>query len=49
MSHSQRLRLKDVRGAYHVIGECREMSTASAPDQPWWRHMLTELCPLVGA
>lgn len=49
MSHSQRLRLKDLRNAYRLIGECREISVASAPDKPWWRHMLTELCPLVGA
>lgn len=49
MGHSQRLRLKDVRAAYRLIGECREMSAASAPDHAWWHHMLTELCPLVGA
>lgn len=49
MSHSQRLRLKDLRNAYRLIGECREIAAASAPGQVWWRHMLTELCPLVGA
>lgn len=49
MGHSQRLRLTDVRAAYRLIGECREMSAASASDHAWWRHMLTELCPLVGA
>lgn len=49
MSQSQRLRLKDLRRAYRLVGECREMAAASAPHRSWWRHMLTELCPLVGA
>jgi DNA-binding CsgD family transcriptional regulator len=49
MSRSQRLRLKDVRDAYRLIGECREVAALSEPGRPWWRHMLAGLCPLVGA
>jgi hypothetical protein len=49
MSRSERLRLKDVRGAYRIIGECREEAAASTASDAWWRHMLSELCPLTGA
>lgn len=49
MGNSQRLRLKEMRSAYRLIGECRELAASSQPDRPWWRHMLAGLCPLVGA
>jgi DNA-binding CsgD family transcriptional regulator len=49
MSRSQRLRLKDVRDAYRLIGECREVAALAEPGRPWWRHMISGLCPLVGA
>lgn len=49
MSRSQRLRLTDLRNAYRLIGECREVAALAEPGRPWWRHMLAGLCPLVGA
>lgn len=53
MMKSQRLRLTDLRDAYRLIGECREIAASVAVSAqmgfPWWRHMLEGLCPLVGA
>lgn len=46
MSESQRLRLRDVRSVYRLIGECCDLGS----DSPAWRrHMLQSLCRLVGA
>ena len=49
MSRSQRLRLIDLRDAYRLIGECREVAAVAEPGHTWWHHMLAGLCPLVGA
>ncbi len=46
MSRSQRLRFKDVRAAYRLLGECRELG---ADPLAWRRHMLDGLRQLVGA
>lgn len=46
MADSGRLRLEDVRAAFRLIGECRELG--SDPNA-WRRHMLDGLRHLVGA
>jgi len=46
MSKSQRLRLHDVRAAYRLLGECRELGADAVA---WRRHLLTGLCTLLGA
>jgi hypothetical protein len=46
MSKSQRLRLSDVRGIFHLIGECRELGDDA---EAWRCHMLSGLCRLTGA
>jgi DNA-binding CsgD family transcriptional regulator len=46
MKRSQQLRLKDLRGAYRLIMECRELGHDPVL---WRRHMFLGLCPLVGA
>ena len=45
MAESERLRLKDVRAAYRLIGECRERGGDA---RAWQRHMLEGLRQLVG-
>jgi DNA-binding CsgD family transcriptional regulator len=45
MGASQRLRAGDVAAAYRLLGECRELG---ADARVWQRHMLGELCRLVG-
>ena len=46
MSQSHRLRLRDVRCVYRLIGECRDLGD----DAPTWRsHMLRELAKLLEA
>lgn len=56
MSHSQRLRLKDLRDAYRLIGQCREISehaTGGVSNREaaaaWRRRMCEGLCRLTGA
>lgn len=46
MACSQRVRIKDVRGIYRLLGECRELGRD--PDA-WQRHMFIGLCRLVRA
>ena len=46
MAESERLRLKDVRAAYRLIGECRELGDDA---QAWRRQMLAGLRQLIGA
>jgi DNA-binding CsgD family transcriptional regulator len=46
MSGLARLRLKDVRAAYRLIGECRELGRDAGA---WRRHMLESLRQLVGS
>lgn len=46
MAESERLRLSDVRSAYRLIGECRELGH---DPQAWRHHMLGSLRQLVGA
>src|SRR4051794_26741034 len=46
MSKSQRLRLKEVRAVYRLLGECRELGMDAVA---WRRHMLAGLCRLVHA
>ncbi len=45
MPRSERLKLKDVRAVYRLIGECRELGDDSLT---WQRHLLTELNRLIG-
>ena len=46
MNKSQRLRLRDLRNIYRVLGECRELGS----DHRAWRlHAIDSLCELVGA
>jgi DNA-binding CsgD family transcriptional regulator len=46
MRKSDLLRLRDVRDAYRLIGECRDLGS----EPPLWQmRMLTGLCQLVGA
>jgi DNA-binding CsgD family transcriptional regulator len=46
MGKSASLRLQDVRNAFRLIGECRDLG---ADCLQWRRHMLEGLCPLLGA
>jgi DNA-binding NarL/FixJ family response regulator len=46
MAKSGRIRLKDLRAAYRLIGECRELGSDA---RVWRRHMLEGLRQLVGA
>lgn len=46
MADSGRVRLEDVRAAFRLIGECRELGREPAE---WRRHMLDGLGKLVGA
>jgi DNA-binding CsgD family transcriptional regulator len=46
MAKSDLLRVRDVRDAYRLIGECRDLG--SDPAQ-WHQHMLDGLCRLIGA
>ena len=46
MAEPERLRLKDVRAAFRLIGECRELGGDAGA---WRRHMLEGLRQLVGA
>jgi hypothetical protein len=46
MAQSDRLRLADVRAAFRLIGECRELG---ADSRAWRMHMLDELRRLTGA
>lgn len=46
MGKSQRLRVRDVRGVFRLIGECRELGDDA---NEWQRHLLTELCRLTGS
>jgi DNA-binding CsgD family transcriptional regulator len=46
MSKSQRLRLRDLRDVYRLIGECRELGHDS---RAWRTHAAAGLCDLAGA
>ena len=46
MNKSRRLRLVDVRAAYRLIGECRDLGRDPAC---WLRHALNGLSRLLGA
>src|SRR4051812_44904668 len=46
MGHSQRLRLRDLRDAYQLIGECQDVG---ADPVEWRKTMLTGVCRLVDA
>jgi DNA-binding CsgD family transcriptional regulator len=46
MGQSSRLRLHDVRAAFRLVGECRDLGYD--PDA-WGRHMFAGLCRLTGA
>lgn len=46
MSKSGMLRFEDLRGAYRLIGECRDLGSDPAL---WYPHMLEGLCRLVGS
>jgi DNA-binding CsgD family transcriptional regulator len=46
MGKSQRLRLSDVRGVFHLLGECRELGDDA---EAWPRHMQAGLCRLTRA
>jgi DNA-binding CsgD family transcriptional regulator len=46
MSKSAMLRFHDLRDAYRLIGECRDLGSDSAL---WYPHMLEGLCRLIGA
>src|SRR5262245_16212782 len=46
MGKSQRLRVRDVRDVFRLIGECRELGGNA---DEWRLHMATELCRLVAA
>lgn len=46
MAETERLRLKDVRAAFRLIGECRELGGDGGA---WRRHMLEGLRQLLGA
>ena len=45
MPRSERLKLKDVRAVYRLVGECRELGDDSLT---WQRHLLAELAKLIG-
>lgn len=46
MGKSGRLRLRDVRAAFRLVGECRDLGRQWGS---WYRHALEGLCALVGA
>jgi hypothetical protein len=46
MGRSNRLRLSDVRAAFRLVGECRDLGADSAA---WRRHMSEGLRRLAGA
>ncbi len=46
MTKADALRVRDVRDAYRLIGECRDLGSEPAL---WHRHMLVGLCRLIGA
>ncbi|MCI0363208.1 MAG: hypothetical protein L0219_04955, partial [Phycisphaerales bacterium] len=46
MGESYRLRLRDVRAAYRLIGECTELG---ADPYAWRTHLFERLCQLTGA
>ncbi len=46
MSKSKHLRLRDVRAAFHLVGEVIELG---ADPHDWWAHLLEGLCQLTGA
>ena len=46
MGKSQRLRLSDVRGVFHLLGECRELGDDA---EAWPVHMQAGLCRLTQA
>jgi DNA-binding CsgD family transcriptional regulator len=46
MGKSQRLRLRDVRGIFHLLGECRELGDDA---EAWPVHMQAGLCRLTQA
>ena len=46
MSKSQRLRLREVRNVFRLIGECRELG---ADPNGWWLHLLQGAARLTGA
>jgi DNA-binding CsgD family transcriptional regulator len=46
MSHSQRLRLRDVRAVFRLVGEAREMGEHPSA---WRRHVVENLLRLIGA
>jgi DNA-binding CsgD family transcriptional regulator len=46
MSKSQRIRLRDIRSVYRLIGECRDLS---ADARQWYTHAMDGLRRLVGA
>jgi DNA-binding CsgD family transcriptional regulator len=46
MGKSQRLRLGDVRGVFHLVGECRELGDDA---RAWRPHMVIGLCRLTEA
>src|SRR5688572_27171082 len=46
MAKSDLLRVQDVRAAYRLIGECRDLGSDSAL---WHRRMLEGVCQLIGA
>lgn len=46
MGHSQTLRLRDMREAYHLLAEVTELGVDSTA---WRKHMLEGLCRLTGA
>jgi DNA-binding CsgD family transcriptional regulator len=45
MGQSQRLKLRDVRSAFRLVGECRELG---ADSRVWRTHAHTRLCELLG-
>ena len=45
MARSDLLRIQDVRGAYRLIGECRDLGSDPVL---WYPHMLSGLCRLIG-
>jgi DNA-binding CsgD family transcriptional regulator len=46
MPKSERLRLRDVRAAFRLVGEVTELG---ADPHDWWTHLLEGLCELTGA
>lgn len=46
MRKTQRLRLRDLRNIYRILGECRELGS---DNRAWRLHAVESLCELVGA